>query len=47
MKKILFMFFCLFISCKVNATNLLAPHAKSAIIIEQSTGNVIYEYERI
>ena len=45
MKKILFMFFCLFITYNVNALNTLAPHAKSAIIIEQFTGNVIYEYE--
>jgi len=44
MKKILFMFFCLFISSKVYANNTLAPHAKSAIIMEQSTGSVIYEY---
>ena len=45
MKKILFMFFCLFITYKVDASNTLAPHAKSAIIMEESTGSVIYEYE--
>jgi len=28
----------------VYANNTLAPHAKSAIIMEQSTGSVIYEY---
>ena len=45
MKKILFMLFCLLINYNVNALNTLAPHAKSAIVIEQSTGDVIYEYE--
>lgn len=45
MKKILFMFFCLFITYKVDASNTLAPNAKSAIIMEESTGSVIYEYE--
>ena len=45
MKKILFIFVCLFfINYKVFALNTLAPHAKSAIIIEQSTKDTIYEY---
>ena len=46
MKKILFMICCFFIS--INHTmakeNELTPNAKSAIIIEASTGDVIYEY---
>ena len=45
MKKILFSISCLFLFIvNVSATNTLAPHAKSAIIVEASTGEVIYEY---
>ena len=47
MKKVLF-FICsiLFIISSVNALedNSLSPKAKSAIVIEASTGEVIYEY---
>ena len=50
MKKVLFMFLCLFMFIiSVNAeesknTNTLAPNAKSAMLIESSTGEIIYEY---
>lgn len=46
MKKILFMICCFFItfSCVYAEDNELSPNAKSAIIIEASTGEVIYEY---
>ena len=46
MKKILFMICCFFVTFNyVSAKeNELSPNAKSAIIIEASTGNVIYEY---
>jgi len=44
MKKMLFLIitFCLFIG-GVNATEDLAPNSKSAILIEQSTGKVLFE----
>lgn len=44
MKKILFLIisFCLFTS-GVNATEDLAPNSKSAILIEQSTGEILFE----
>ena len=46
MKKILFMICCFFItfSCVYAEDNELSPNAKSAIVIEASTGEVIYEY---
>ncbi len=46
MKKILFMLCCFFVVFSVNAeeNNSLSLNAKSAIIIEAETGEVIYEY---
>ena len=47
MKKIFFVISCFFIVlCSVNAeeNNKLSPNAKSAIIIEAETGEVLYEY---
>ena len=42
MKKLLFLIFILFIGIKVNAQEF-APGAKSAILMEYSTGKVLYE----
>ena len=44
MKKILFLLltFCLF-TYGVNAAEDLAPNSKSAILIEQSTGKILFE----
>ena len=46
MKKIFILFISLFLIISVNAeeSNTLAPNAKSAILIESSTGEIIYEY---
>ena len=46
MKKILFLFICsfLFISFIKGEENTLSKNAKSAILIEESTGEIIYEY---
>ena len=46
MKKFLFLFICsfLFISFIKGEENTLSKNAKSAILIEESTGEIIYEY---
>jgi len=50
MKKILILFIILFMFISfINAeekenTNTLAPNAKSAMLIEATTGEIIYEY---
>lgn len=44
MKKILFIFLCsFFVLSNVNAMENLAPNSKSAILLETSTGKIIYE----
>lgn len=44
MKKILFIFLCSFlVLSNVNAMENLAPNSKSAILLETSTGKIIYE----
>ena len=42
MKKIVVLFISMFLFMNVNAEEL-ASNAKSSIIIEESTGNIIYE----
>lgn len=53
MKKILICIICLFVMIpfvkikaeeEIENTNTLAPNAKSAILIEESTGEILYEY---
>ena len=52
MKKILMWIICLFMMItfvcaeekESETTNTLAPNAKSAILIEESTGEILYEY---
>ena len=46
MKKVLFIFICsvLFMTCIKAEENTLSKNAKSAILIEESTGEIIYEY---
>lgn len=43
MKKFLFMLLILFIPLSVNAESILAPSAKSVIVMEPTTGEIIYE----
>lgn len=43
MKKILFLLICLCVSINVKALEDLAPNSKSAILIETTTGKIIYE----
>ena len=50
MKKVIIIFICLFIfilnigALESESSNTLAPNAKSAMLIESSTGEIIYEY---
>lgn len=45
MKKVIIMFFIMFllVTCVKAEENVLAPNAKSAIIVEYSTGKILYE----
>lgn len=43
MKKFLFVLLILFIPLSVNAETILAPSAKSVIVMEPTTGEIIYE----
>lgn len=48
MKKIIFViscFFVLFISVSAEENNNLSPNAKSAIILEVDTGEILYQYK--
>ncbi|MDO4962809.1 MAG: hypothetical protein Q4E75_01740 [bacterium] len=48
MKKILFLFLCISLCIPLikaeESSNTLAPNAKSAILLESSTGEILYEF---